>query len=94
MALNKAMIEGNELIKEDKWLSFELSEKKAKTNVYDVVSKCSECILGEIKWYPAWRHYCFFPNNLIKTVHSDRCLINIGEFVLELNKQHKKHDIK
>jgi len=75
--------------KEDEWLSFELSKRKPKTNVYDVISKCSQCILGWIKWYPQWRHYCFFPNTMIETVHSDRCLLSISEFITDLNKKHK-----
>lgn len=85
------IIAGNlKVEKEDEWLSFELKERKPKTNVYEVVSKCSQCILGWIKWYPSWRHYCFFPTTYIETVHSDRCSLSIGEFVEKLNEEHKK----
>jgi hypothetical protein len=84
------VIAGNEIIYEDEWLSFQLSERKPKTNVYDVVSKCSLCILGVIKWYPQWRHYCFFPNTLIKTVYSDRCLLSISEFITKLSLEKKE----
>ena len=43
------------------WLEFVEKASKPKTKVFSVMSKCSEVELGEIKWYPSWRHYCFFP---------------------------------
>ena len=76
--------------KEDEWLYFELIGEKQKTKVFSVMSKCSDIRLGVIKWYPAWRNYCFFPTMEEEVVHSDRCLISIGEFIKELNKEHKK----
>ena len=91
---NPLLISNIEVVKEDEWLSFELSERKPKTNVYDIISKHSGCILGEVKWYPSWRNYCFFANTLIETVHSDRCLLSIGEFILNINKQHRNKNGK
>lgn len=41
-----------------------------KTEVYDVLSKSSGAVLGHIKWYGAWRQYCFFP--------SPNCVFNMG----------------
>ena len=76
--------------KEDEWLYFELIEKKPKTKVFQVMSKCSDVRLGLIKWYPQWRHYCFFPTMEEETVYSDRCLTSIGEFITELNLKHKE----
>ena len=73
-----------------KWLEFIIKEHKPKTRVYSVWSKCGNCEVGEIKWYPSWRHYCFFPTTEFQTVHSDRCLQNISEFITELNETHKK----
>ena len=75
--------------KEDRWLYFELIENKPKTKIFSVMSKCSEIRLGLVKWYPQWRHYCFFPTIEEETVHSDRCLLSISEFITELNVQHK-----
>ena len=74
---------------EDKWLRFEVKEHKPKTKVYSVISKCDDTELGEIKWYPAWRHYCFFPDILFQTVYSDRCLQSMSEFITKLNEDHK-----
>lgn len=73
---------------EDEWLKIILTEIKPKTRVCSVMSKCSDCKLGEIKWYPAWRHYCYFPNWQDEFVYSDRCMLAIGTFLLNSNKEH------
>lgn len=80
----------SKIYKEDEWLRFELKAEKPKTKVFSVMSKCSDIELGTIKWMPSWRHYCFFPTMEEETVYSDRCMISIGEFTEELNKQHKE----
>ncbi len=76
----------------DKWLEFKELKGKPKTRVIEVYSKCSECVLGIIKWYPAWRHYCFFPKTqcIEMDVYSDRCLLSLSELITKLNKEHKK----
>ena len=74
---------------ETEWIKIKLIEKKAKTNVYDVISKCGVCVLGQIKWHGPWRHYCFHPTTDFETVHSDRCMIDIGNFIMKLNEEHK-----
>jgi len=71
------------------WLNFIEMEQKAKTRVYAVVAKVSGDILGKIKWYGSWRHYCFFPTIANETVHSDRCLMTISQFITKLNEEHK-----
>ncbi len=49
---------------ESRFIRFELMENKPKTQVYfvladeDVLTK-----LGEIRWYPGWRQYAFFPES-------------------------------
>jgi hypothetical protein len=83
-------MEIGETEKEDEWLQFVVKENKPKTVVFSVRSKCSQIELGEVKWYPAWRHYCFFPTTEMETVHSDRCLISIGEFIEGLNERHEE----
>lgn len=71
------------------WLRFVEIEKKSKTSVYGVYPKNSKEKVGVIKWYPQWRHYCFFPTLEFETVHSDRCLQEISECISELNTEHK-----
>jgi hypothetical protein len=74
----------------DPWLDFVMVEQLPKTKIYLVVSKCSGDALGKVRWYPPWRHYCFFPTLSFETVHSDRCLLSISKFVTNLNNEHKK----
>lgn len=78
------------IVKETKWIIIEMIAQKPKTSVYSVISKCDDSKLGEIKWYPPWRHYCFLTTIAFQTVHSDRCLISLGEFVRDLNEKHKE----
>ena len=70
------------------WLDFEIIEHKPKTNVHAVIAKGSRDVLGTIKWYPAWRG--FFSTMNMETVHSDRCLLAISQFITKLNEEHKK----
>ena len=79
---------------DDKWLRFDEWKPKTKTRVICVMSKCSEDSLGIIKWHPAWRNYCFFPTIDYPTVHSDRCLLSISTFIMQLNDEHKKRTKK
>lgn len=77
------------VLKEDEWLRFIEKERKDKTIVVGVFSKCSKVELGEIRWYPQWRYYCFFPYEDIEAVYSDRCEFAIYDFIKELNIKHK-----
>lgn len=73
-----------------KWLEFvQVERPNRKTKVFVVMPIGSNYELGEIKWYAQWRHYCFFPTLRFETVHSDRCLIEISEFITKINIEHK-----
>jgi len=74
---------------ETEFLKFIERKPKPKTRVFSVMTKDESCELGEISWYPAWRHYCFFPTVESETVHSYRCLMQISNFVKRLNDEHK-----
>jgi len=85
------------IVQEDEWLIFKEGKPNPKTRVIEVWSKCSNCEMGKIKWYPQWRHYCYFPNEQeIKEgcVYSDRCLLSIAEIIARLNLKYsmKKDD--
>ncbi len=71
---------------EDEFIKIVHKESKPKTNVYDVVSKCRNLTIGEIKWDTGWRHYVW-QDPLIKL--SDRYLLSLGLFVMEKNIKHK-----
>ena len=72
----------------DKYIEFRVRERKPKTIVFEVVSKKDGEPIGIIKWYPPWRHYCFFPEQ--DCVFSDRCLARIAMFVEGMNKNHNE----
>lgn len=71
-----------------KYLEFKLLATKPKTLVYQIRSKSNYNLLGEIKWYPQWRQYCFFPS--ADSLFNTGCLSDITDFVEDLNRQHKE----
>ena len=73
--------------KETKWLRFEVTTLKPKTVVMHVVNKNGQ-ILGEIKWFSAWRQYTFEPEP--HTTFNNGCLQDIADVLTELNKAQKK----
>ena len=74
----------------DEWLIMRLKRNKPKTIVVGVYSKCDGSELGEVRWHPPWRHYCFIPTRQFDIVLSDRCMLAIGNFTLNLNNKHKE----
>jgi len=56
--------------------------KNRKTSDYDVINRSGGYSLGKIKWYGAWRQYCFFPEH--STVWNSGCLKDILDFMEKL----------
>lgn len=52
--------------------------KRYVTKVWNVVSKSSGVTLGQVRWYSAWRRYCFFPQP--ETVWSPDCQRDVAAF--------------
>lgn len=67
--------------KETKYLDFKIIEEKPKTLVVGVFNKSQESKIGEIRWYAAWRQYCFFPG--WATIWNKDCL---NDIVIVINK--------
>jgi hypothetical protein len=94
---NSEIIQGkrNNKMSNDKWLKFKEVKTKGKTKKFIVWSKCADTYIGEIKWYPQWRHYCFILDlNKIELatrllIYSDRCGKSIFDVVKKLNEEHK-----
>ena len=40
--------------------------------------------LGEVRWYPRWRCYCYFP--LTAAIYSAGCLLDIRDFIESLTR--------
>jgi len=74
-----------ESIIKGKWIYFaKISE--GKTYVFNVCTM-EGVKLGEIKWYPQWRKYAFFPNP--KTLYEQYCLSDISKFMDRLMNDRK-----
>ena len=57
-----------------------LAQEGARSTMkWAVVNVASGATLGEIKWYGAWRQYCFFPAR--DTVFSAGCMTDLAAFL-------------
>lgn len=57
-----------------------------KTNRW-AVEALDGTLLGEVKWFSAWRRYCFMPER--ETVFEEECLRGIARFIAARSKEHK-----
>ena len=64
-----------------KYLAFQelIRVEGHKTSVYSCRNKRSGEELGQIRWYGAWRQYCYFPT--VQAVYSGGCLRDIAGFM-------------
>lgn len=73
------------IVKKYKYICFELKEEKPKTKVYNCINNKSSYVIGQIKWFPSWRQYCFYPFGY--TVFSKGCLNDITDFINEISRK-------
>ncbi len=66
---------------ESKYIEFYELADSGKTKIWDILSKRHGDILGKIKWYGAWRQYCFFPSPAV--VFNKTCMEDIIDFIQE-----------
>lgn len=60
---------------------------KAKTSQW-VCHKVDSCVtLGFIKWYGAWRQYCFFPEG--STIFNKGCMLDVTDFIDQLMEERR-----
>jgi len=62
-----------------KYMEFDKIGDTGKTEIWNVISKSSEFILGQIKWYGPWRQYCFYPSP--HCVFNNGCMSDIQAFI-------------
>jgi len=70
-----------------KYMEFSKIGSTGKTDIWDILSKSSGFILGTIKWYGAWRQYCFFPS--ANCVFNTDCMDDIKKMIFELMAQRR-----
>ncbi len=73
---------------ESKYLEFDWIGHTGKTDIWNVLSKSSGYILGQIKWYGAWRQYCFWPSP--KTIFNPQCMEDINQVIKQLMEDRRK----
>ncbi len=62
-----------------KFIHFVEIKRNPKTEVYSCLNNSSGDELGIVKWYPAWRQYCFF--SAFDIVFNAGCLDDITHFM-------------
>lgn len=72
-----------------KWIDFQKLNRPAdrKTDIYHVVTKDGNSLLGTVTWYAPWRCYSFQPNH--NTVFEQQCLKDIASFLDKLMLERK-----
>ena len=73
---------GVEMKTQYKYIYFHKIGDKPKTSVWSCYNNRNGDKLGEVKWYPGWRQYCYFPT--VMAVYSGGCLEDIQDFIRQL----------
>ena len=69
------------------YLKFIETEKKPKTNIYEVRSVLHDEYLGEIYWYTSWREYVFVPFGMVM---SSQCARQMYDKLMYYNMQQRQ----
>lgn len=69
------------------FLKFVEFEDTGKTKKFEIKTIAADNILGQIKWYGAWRKYCFYP--LGGTIFDVNCMNEIISFINKLMQDRK-----
>lgn len=68
---------------DSKWIDFIEQPQKGKTQIFNIVPKEQPgSVIGQIKWYGAWRKYCFYPSP--NCIFETDCLGDIISFIKKL----------
>lgn len=65
-----------------KYMGFDKTGDTGKTEIWNILSKSSGFILGQVKWYYLWGQYCFFPSS--NSVFNNECMNDIIKFIKKL----------
>lgn len=68
------------------YIHFEQISETENTTVWSCRAE-NNAELGRVGWYNAWRQYCFGPVGV--TIYHAGCLIDIADFLKQLNDDHK-----
>ena len=70
---------------ESKYIEFDKIGDTGKTEIWNILSKSNDFILGRIQWYGPWRQYCFLPspNSVLNVGCMDDIKKKIGDLMAE-----------
>lgn len=70
-------------------VSFQKNERRqgAKTDTWEVWGVTSSFHIGQVRWLPPWRKYCFFPDS--STIWDEECLRSVATFLEWETKKHR-----
>lgn len=83
---------------ESKWIDFVEQPAKGITKIFKIIPKeqafTDGSDIGEIRWYSAWRQYCFYSK--ANCIFETQCLGDIRRFLdaLMLERKIKKQEAK
>lgn len=72
------------------YIRFERRPQTGKTSRFACLNRHHGGELGIVKWYGAWRQYCYFPTS--QAVYSAGCLRDIANFIVELKAEEIKRE--
>lgn len=72
---------------EGKFMDFREGDHGGVTRRWAVISKDGTWLLGEVKWFSAWRRYVFYPAN--GTLFDADCLTELQVFLRERTEDQK-----
>lgn len=64
---------------EEQYLTFRMESHGEKTSIWGVYSARHDFLLGQIRWWGAWRQYTFFPQD--DTLYNRSCMREIAAFI-------------
>lgn len=64
-------------------INFSVLKENPKTKAWACHNNRSDAELGQVKWYGAWRQYCYFPS--CPAVYSVSCFEDINDFIRQIS---------
>ncbi len=74
---------------EYQFLVFTQLPSTGKTEIWQCWNKHHSVLLGTVKWYGAWRQYCYFTRDDTEVVYSIGCMNDICHFINQLKNRRK-----
>lgn len=90
------LIKVDDTLTKSKYLLFRDAGKVApgrKTHKYEVTSVNNSTLLGYVKWFGAWRRYCFFTISQ-EIILDYECMSSLSEFVQEKTAESRQKNIE